>query len=243
MFWKEVKGLGGLSVSSKIGITLFLIIAGIGYIFGFLNIYITYGPVDQEPGLSVKDIQITFYGSRESTALEVSIDGSMRQYFQSDQDYDQVKAWLQDGGKEEAFAPVKAIFDTSCSTCHSAEAKVAGVVTVDYPDVAGLLKQDTGKSPGRLVSLSHTHIFATVTIIFLLVFIFSFTKFSEVIKTIVITFSFLSLVLDVGFWWLAKLSPALGVFVILGGASLGVTFFLLIVLPAYELWLKKPKAA
>lgn len=243
MFWKEVKGLSGLSLSSKIGITLFLITAGIGYLFGFLNIYLTYSPVDQEPGLSIKDIQITFYGARESTALGVAIDGSMRQYFQTDQDYNLTKEWIQNGGKQEDFALVKEVFDVSCSTCHSAEAQVADVVTVSYEDVAGFLKQDTGKSPGRLVSLSHTHILATVTVIFLLVLIFSFTTFSEVIKTIVIAYSFLSLIVDVGFWWLAKLSPAFAVFVILGGASLAVAFLVLIALSAYEVWLKKPESA
>ena len=76
MFWKEKRKLNELETSAKIGVTAFLILAGIGYIFGFVTILLTYSPKDQEPGLSVEDIRIAYYGKRETTALESSIDGS-----------------------------------------------------------------------------------------------------------------------------------------------------------------------
>ena len=239
MFWKDTKGLMDLKPSSKIGLTAFLIIAGIGYLLGFMNIYLTYNLLDQSPGLSIKDIQIAFLGARESTQLEKSIDASMRSYLKTDNDHTAVKNWIQAGGKEEDFTPVKEIFDASCNSCHSAEAKVAGVVLVGFEDVKQTLAQDTGKSFPRLVSISHTHVLPTAAVIFLLVLIFSFTKYSEIVKVIVIGFSFFALVLDVGSWWLAKLAPWLSVLVILGGASLGLSFFLLVVLPLYEIWIKK----
>ena len=228
-----------LTLSSKIGITAFLIIAGIGYIFGFMNIYLTYNSIDQSPGLSVKDIQIAFWGARDTTQMERSLDGSMRPYLKTDNDYNTVKGWIKAGGKEEDFTPVKEIFDTSCNSCHSAEAKVAGIATVTYEDVKQTMVQDTGKSIPRLVSISHSHILATLVVIFLLALIFSHTSFSEIVKIIVIGFSFFALVIDIGSWWLAKLSPAFAVLVIIGGASLGLSFGLLVVLPLYEIWLKK----
>jgi hypothetical protein len=81
IFWKEPTGLKNMPPSSKVGISILLVVAGIGYLFGFLNIYLTYSPADQRPGLLIRDIRIAFYGAREATKLEKAIDGAMRQYF------------------------------------------------------------------------------------------------------------------------------------------------------------------
>lgn len=239
MFWKESKGLQSIPLSSKVGISILLVVAGIGYLLGFANIYLTYAPTDQQPGMSVQDIRIAFYGARGVTRLEKSIDGSMGQYFSDEAGYQTTKQWLAAGAPESEFPAIRAIFDTDCNTCHSAEAAVADVVTVEYSDLRRYLVQDRGKPVPRLVSISHTHVLGTLPVIFLLVFIFSFTLYPEWIKTVVIGFSSLAIVLDVGTWWLAKLSGALAPLVILGGVSLAVSFAALILLSLYELWLKK----
>ena len=239
MFWRETKGLAGIPLVSKLTITALLAVAGVGYLLGFLNIYLSYSPVDQKPGMSLQDISMSFYGTRGGTKLEKSIDGSMKQYFSSDADYLAVKGWLAAGAAEGGFEQVKPIFDSSCSTCHSKDAAVAGAVTETYADLAPLLKQDTGKSVSRLVSLSHTHVLATLPVIFLLVFIFSFTRYPAVLKGVVMVFSSLAILFDVGSWWLAKLSPAAAVLVILGGVSLAVSFLALIALSFIELWFGK----
>jgi hypothetical protein len=239
MFWRETKGLAGIPLVSKLAITVLLAVAGVGYLLGFLNIYLSYSPVDQKPGMSLEDISLSFYGARGVTKLGKAIDGSMRQYFAGDADYRAVKDWLGSGAKEGDFQAVKPVLDSSCSSCHSAEAAVADVVTVDYADLTPLLKQDTGKSVSRLVSLSHTHVLATLPVIFLLVFIFSFARYPETVKGVVMVFSSLAILLDVGSWWLAKLSPALAILVILGGVSLALSFLALIALSAVDLWFGK----
>ena len=242
MFFKDPPRLGELSLSARIAVTAFLVLSGIGYLFGFLNIYVTYNAVDQQPGLSPADIALTFYGKRDATKLEKSIDGSMRTYLAADADYQSIKAWLADGATEAGFERVKPIFDTSCSTCHSQAAQVANVVTETYADVSQYLAQDTGKSVGRLIALSHTHILATLPVLFILAMVFSLTAFPEWLKAAVIGFSFFAVALDIGSWWLAKLSPAVAPLVILGGASLGLSFGALVVLPLYEMWLKRAPA-
>jgi hypothetical protein len=236
MFWRESKGLAGIPLASKLALTVMLAVAGVGYLLGFLNIYLTYSPVDQKPGMSLTDISMSFYGSRGTSKLEKSIDGSMRQYLTSDADYQAVKGWLADGATEADFAQIKPIFDDSCGTCHSAEAAVAGVVTADFADLSPLLQQDTGKSIPRLVGISHTHVLATLPVIFLLAFIFSFARYSQRLKGLVMVFAGLAILLDVGSWWLAKLSPALAVLVLLGGVSLALSFLALIALSAVDMW-------
>jgi hypothetical protein len=239
MFWRETKGLASVPLVSKLAITVLLVTAGIGYLLGFANIYLTYSPVDQKPGLSLQDISLSFYGSRGGTKLEKAIDGAMKQYFASESDYQAVKGWLAGGAKEGDFAQVKPIFDASCNTCHSAEAAVGGAVLVSYADVFKFLSQDSGKSIPRLVSISHTHVLATLAVMFILVFIFSFSRYPEVLKGIVMVFSSLAIVIDIGSWWLAKLSPALAVLVLLGGLCLAVSFLALIVLSLIDLWFGK----
>jgi hypothetical protein len=239
MFWKDPKGLKSIPMYSKIGISILLIVAGIGYLLGFANIVVTYGPIDEKPGISVADIRIAFYGARQKTKLEKAIDGSMKQYFVDEAGYQATKEWIASGGKEGDFPRIKEILDVSCNTCHSAEAQVAGVVTVEYADVAQYLKQDTGKSVSRLISLSHTHVHGTLPVMFVLIFIFSFTLYKDWIKTLVIAFSAAAILADVGAWWLAKLAGFLAPVVILGGLTLALANAALILLSLYELWIKK----
>jgi hypothetical protein len=206
---------------------------------GFANIIVAYAPIDEQPGLSIQDIRISFYGAREKTKLEKSIDGTMKEYFMDEAGYQATKEWIGTGGPEDGFPRIKEIFDVSCSTCHSADAQVAGVVTEEYKDVADYLKQDTGKSVSRLISLSHTHVHGTLPVMFALIFIFSFTLYKDWIKTVVIAFSAVAILADVAAWWLAKLSGALAPVVILGGLTLALANAALILLPLYELWIKK----
>ena len=237
MFWREKRSLSAAPLSSKIALTVVLGIAGIGYLLGFATIYLTYSATDQKPGLSIEDVRIAFYGARDKTALEASIDGTMREYFSSDADYQATKQWLADGATEAGFQRIKPIFDVSCSTCHSADAQVAGAVTEEYEDLKPYLAQDTGKSVGRLVSLSHTHVLGTLPVIFVLILIFSFTRYAEWVKGLVMVYSLLSILADIGAWWLAKLFAWAAPLVILGGISLAFAFLVLIALAFVDMWI------
>ena len=239
MFGKEIKGLKNLAMSSRIAITAFLLLMGLAYIFGFLNIYFAYSPVDQKAGLSMQDIRLSFYGSRKTTVLEKAVDGSMKEHFASDKDYNTVKDWIAGGAKEKDFKPVKKIFDEACLMCHSKDAQAGGVVLVTYSDSKSYMKQDTGKSISRLISLSHAHLFGIGSTVFLLVFIFSFTLYSEKLKIIIYSLSFFAIAADIGSWWLAKLSGSLSFLVIMAGSLVALAFALLTLLPLYDMWIGK----
>jgi hypothetical protein len=240
MFWNDTKPLRTLETGPKVALSLFLILAGIGYLLGFFNILLHYQMVDGEPGLSLTDVQKTYYGSRDKTKMEKAIDASMRGYLATENDYNTTKEWLADGATENGWdSDVKAIFDQSCNSCHSSGAQVAGVTTETYADVSNYLAQDTGKSIERLVHVSHSHVLATAPLIFILVLILFMTSFPMKFKSAVAIFSFCAVFLDIGSWWLAKLHPAFAVLVMIGGMTLGLSFGLLAVAPLYEMWLKK----
>jgi len=240
MFWKKVEGLFSLPASSKVALTLFLCIAGLGYILGFTNIYLSYSHVDGKPGLSVADIRLTFFGSGGGgTKLEKAIDGAMRGNFATDADYNSVKTWLKAGARESDFGAVKTVFDGSCVGCHSTDARTGGVSLQTYPEVSEVLRTDSGMSISRLVSLSHLHVMGILSLVFLLCLVFSFTSFAEPLKIAVMAFSLGSIVADIGSWWLAKFVASLAPLVILGGACVAIAFLALILLPLYDLWLRK----
>ncbi|MDA3941509.1 MAG: hypothetical protein PF693_19755 [Spirochaetia bacterium] len=141
-----------------------------GYLLGFTNIYMTYSLVDEKPGLSLEDIRLTYYGTRNKTTLEKAIDGSMKQYFANDADYKDVKDWVVDGASESGWnSDIKPIFDTTCSICHSVSTKLGGAVTEEYSDVENYLGQNSGKSWSRIVGVSHTHVLGITPFIFILV--------------------------------------------------------------------------
>ena len=240
MFWKETIQLRTMPVVTKIILTLFLILTGLGYLLGFTNIYLTYSNVDDKPGLGIKDITMTYYGVRNKTTLEKAISGSMKQYFADDTEYQDVKAWILDGASESTWdSDIQAIFETSCITCHSRDAAVGGVVAENYSDVEVFLSKNTGKSWSRIVSVSHTHVLAITPYIFLLVILLSMTSYPALLKNIVSIFAFSAVFMDVGSWFLAKMSPFFSIFVLIGGMSLGLSFGLLVLLPLYDLWIKK----
>ncbi len=240
MFWKETIRLRTMPVVTKIIISLFLVLTGFGYLLGFTNIYMTYNMVDEKPGLSIKDISLTYYGARDKTTLEKAIDGSMRQYFTDKNEQKIVKEWILDGASENAWdSEIEPIIDASCSTCHSEATALGGVVTAEYSDIENYLGKNTGKSWSRIVGVSHTHVLAITPLVFLLVLLLSFTSFPVLLKNIVSIFAFSAVFMDVGFWFLAKLSPFFSIFVLMGGMSLGLSFGLLVLLPLYDLWIKK----
>lgn len=239
MFWKDAPRLRSLSLASKVALTGFLVLAGISYIFGFLNILVTYQMTDGERGFSVKDVELVYYGSPR-TALEASIDGSMRQYFSTDNNYNVVKDWIQLGMDPNTFGAVQRVFDNDCVSCHNRESYAAAdIVLENYADAEPLLQQDSGKSISRLISLTHTHLPSTLVLLFLMMFVLSFSSFPDWLKLLGYAVSIAAIVVDIGSWWLAKLTPGFAVLVIIGGAMLGTSFAALTVLNLWDLWLGK----
>ena len=191
-------------------------------------------------GLSIKDLELAFYGSAR-TALEGAIDGSMRVQFDSDANYSDVKEWVEAGGDEGSFEPIQETFATDCVECHGSETFAAGNLELDsYEGVEPLLEADTGKSISRLIALSHAHLLSVSVVVFLLVFIFSFSSYPEWLKMVTYLVAFFAVFLDVGSWWPAKLAPFFSIFIIIGGAALlGTAFGTLSLLGLWDLWFGK----
>ncbi|HUX39721.1 MAG TPA: hypothetical protein VMV83_01030 [Rectinemataceae bacterium] len=237
MLWQPTKGLDQLAIPFKFALTTFLLICGIGYLLGVVNIWFSYSPVDGKPGLSVDDIRLAFHGDPSASKLEKAISGNMNQYLTSPDNGTKLLDWIKAGHKEDGYAGVQQIFVSDCDTCHSKDVATAGIVTDDYKSLEPLLQSDQGVAWPRLITLSHIHINGLLPLMFCLAIIFSFTRFGDKLKGAIIVFSFASFTIDVAIWYFAKLFAEAAAFVILGGILLGAAYALMIFLPLWELWI------
>ena len=94
---------------------------------------------------------------------------------------------------------------------------------------------DRGMSYLSLARSSHAHLFGMGVLYALAGLAFLLTETSPRTKAVVVALPFLAMFVDIGSWWLTKLSPAFAVGVIAGGALLGVAFAILILRPLWEL--------
>ena len=70
--------LGHLSLTNRVLFSGFLIVIGIGLLMSGLQILLTHGMADGEPGLLKKDIVYSFYGNRSGSKLETALNGKMK---------------------------------------------------------------------------------------------------------------------------------------------------------------------
>lgn len=236
-------GLHQFSLPLKLLVTIFLIVLGIGYFISLANLYLTYSLTDGEPGLTVNDLRRAFYGDRNNTRMAAKIDGgSMEQYLPVPGEKQIILSWIQDGAHEEAFGEkVQPILMRNCVRCHSPSGISSFRPLMTYEQVLTVTKVDRGEPVMLWARVAHTHILSIGIIFFCLGIIFSFTSLRESVKSITVTVPFAALLLDFASRYLAKYLPSLVYLMMLTGALLGLSLAVMILVPLYELWMKRTK--
>ncbi|MCI0418236.1 MAG: hypothetical protein L0387_41440 [Acidobacteria bacterium] len=233
--------LSRLPVAVKIALSLSIIMLGIGYLIALLNLYLTYSMTDGERGLTPNDLRRAFYGNRDNTRLAAKIHGgSMEQFLTIPGEKEKVLSWIQDGAEEPKFqAAVKPILDENCIRCHS-EAGVASFRPLtSYTEVMTVTEIDRGEPVGLWARVAHTHIQSIGLIFLVLGLAVAFTSISELLKQILVTLPFVALISDFGARALTKYFPSLVYVVMAMGALMGLSFAVMVLLPLYEMWLRK----
>ena len=236
------KKLGEMDFPLKVLFTSFILVVSLGYVAALTNIYVSHMNADGKPGLSMKDIVITYYGDRESTLLESKSLGTMRSYYNTDADLDAVIGWIDSGSDRIEYEKVVApIFKKSCTECHSARGLESSSPLTTYEEVMKYVKISKGVEIVRLSTLSHTHLISHSMMFFILSVIFLFTSLKDRNKIAIIVLAYIGILGDVASWWLAKLSVIFAYTSIIAGAILGITFLFFFFVPLYEMWLSKNK--
>jgi len=230
--------LRSLSVVLRALFSSFLIMIGIGYLTALSLLYF----VDIEPhkalGQSVVEgISQIYHGAPRGTRLEAALLGPMSDRLSLD-DRTKIFQWLDRGGRAEDYASVAAIVTANCVGCHSPKSGMPIPPLTSYEEVAKIVQQDPGPSVSQLARVSHIHLFG-ISIIFLITgAIFSLSSTPIWLRIALVVLPYVTIVMDIGSWWATKyFSPVFAYVVIGGGALMGASLALQILISLWEMWI------
>ncbi len=230
------------SVSEKMLDTIFLITIGVGYLFALAHTFYSHSGRDGEPGLSVEDIKIAYYGKSQVTRLGAALDGGMADNLEYPLQKQIIFDWIEKGADEDQFhAKIAPILNDNCIACHSVEADMGLPPLTSYNEVMKLTHVDTGMSIKSLVRVSHIHMFGIAFILFFVGRIFVLCEISVVFKRTMVIIPFLAILLDILSWYLTKLIPGFAIMVILSGGLMGISLCAQILISMYQMWFYTPK--
>lgn len=220
----------------KVLFSMILLVMGIGYVFAMIQIFEVHAGADGRGGLSVRDLQIAYAGTSDATRLETALLGSMSG-MAPPEDIKRIIAWVRAGAEESEFvAEILPIMQANCHACHNASnGNLPSLQT--YADVAQLTGGNHGVSIGTLVRVSHIHLFGLTFIFAIIGFIFSHAYVRQPqLKSVLIALPFLAIILDIGSWWLTKVSVVFAYTVLAGGFVMGVSFAMQWLISMYQMW-------
>ena len=106
-----------LSLPLKVLATCFLLTTGIGYLFALAYLYLIELEPHAKDGLSVIEaVVVKYYGKREASRLEASLEGAMGEYI-SQPEKERITRWINEGAGEAEFADVQPILSQACGSC------------------------------------------------------------------------------------------------------------------------------
>jgi len=232
-----------LPLHLKVLFSMVLLIMGIGYIFGMIQIYEVHAGIDGKPEISVRDIQIAYAGNPDGSRLETALRGPMST-MATQSEIKQIIAWARTGADEGEFSrEILPIIRAKCLTCHTG-ADSGLPLLGSHADILPLVETDRGASFGTLVRVSHIHLFGLTLVFAIMGFIFSHAYVRHrYLKSILIALPFLAILVDIGSWWLTKVSLTFAYTVIIAGGVMGISFLLQWLISAYQIWfLRAPPA-
>jgi len=225
----------------KVLFTGYLCTVAIGYLFALIQILFTHGMADGKFGLSVDDIVYSYYGNRSGTALEVKLNGSMKENA-SEQERFAIMKWVRGGADVDDYkdSGVQKIIEQRCVMCHNKDAGSLPDFT-KFEVLKSYTTQDEGATFASLTRVSHIHLFGISFIFMFVGLIFSFAETTSTqYKCIAIGMPYAFLITDILSWWLTKIHPMFAWLVIFAGMGMGISFAFMLVTSILEMWLFKP---
>jgi len=235
--------LHNLSADSKVLYTMTLLVLGVGYLFAMLQVYEVHAGRDGKPGLSPTDLVIAYSGSHADTRLEAALKGPMKDRL-PDEERKVIFDWIHTpggavhhGGGEEAFNKlVKPIIEKRCLACHGGyNPHIPNFST--FAGVSAVVEKDTGMDIFSLIRITHIHLFGLTFIFFLTSSIFVRARVEPLwFKCTVIAVPFITILLDIGSWYLTKMYTGFAWVVMIGGILMGITFAIQWFVSMYQMW-------
>lgn len=232
------------SVSEKILDTMFLATIGLGYLFALAHTYFSHEGRDGQPGLSVEDVKIAYYGEHQQTRLGAALNGSMAGNLETPEQKQIIFDWIESGADAEGFGSrIAPIMEENCSGCHSVESGMGLAPLTSYDEVKALTRTDTGASIQSLVRVSHIHLFGIAFILFFVGRIFILCEIPVLFKRMIVAIPFVAILLDILSWYATKAVPGFAYVVVMAGGLMGISLAIQILFSLYQMWFYKPRTA
>ena len=226
-----------ISVSEKMLYSLFLMTIGIGYLFGLTHLYYTHQMRDGQPGMSIQDVMIAYYGSQDKTRLGSAINGGpMEANLKSVDDKEKILAWLSTGKSKEDFQQdIAPILNRDCAGCHNGETNPSLPNLTTYEGVMEVASSKAAPLP-TLVKISHIHLFGIAFILLFVGRIFIYCDMSVSLKRIIVVIPFVSMLIDTMSWFITRTTPSFAYVVVASGAMMGLSMGAQIIISLYQMW-------
>lgn len=226
-----------ISTSERILDTLFLLTIGLGYLFALTHLYFYHSSRDGQPGLSIDDVMIAYYGSHDHSRLGAAINGPMGPNLSNRADKQVILKWLQNNKPEATYEQVIApILNRDCIKCHNPQVNASLPDLTNYQSVLEVADAK-GASISALVKVSHIHLFGIAFILFLIGKIFILTEINPILKRTIVAIPFIAMVIDILSWFVTTLIPWFAYVVVIAGGLLGLSMALQILITLYQMWI------
>jgi hypothetical protein len=228
-----------LPMSQRLVYTMALLTLGVGYCFAMIQVYVTHTGLDGGKGLTVEDLRIAYSGRHGSTVLETALMGPMQGMLPGDERRT-ILSWAATDGSQKTWAEkVEPIMKARCDMCHNGSDPHRPNLTT-WDGVSKVVMKDTGMSLATLVRVSHIHLFGLTFIFFIVSSIYVHAYVRPLwVKCVIIILPFLTILMDIGSWYLTKFLPGLAWMVIISGALMGTSFLIQWITSMYQMWLYK----
>lgn len=234
--------LAQLPTSTRVVLTMFLALVGIGYLVALSHLYFTYNAVDGKPGVGPEDLKLSLYGKREATLIESKlVGGTMEQFCPDTNERGKIIEWARGGATEAGYATIKPILAQRCEGCHSSNGSAKFRPLTNFTEVAGVAQADRGESMPAWARTAHVHL-QSLSVVFVLVGLaFSFCGLPQALKAFVGAVPFVALFTDFGARAMAQHNPEAVYGVMASGAVMGLALVFMVFATLYELWIWKPR--
>lgn len=214
--------LGRMPLALRLAATCLIVILGGGYAAAVAHMYHHYENKDENPGLTLDDIEGSFHGMHQEAVLIGALKGTMREHV-SGEEYALLIEWLEGDNIKVAYdaeiydedgelkeTPADIIYD-NCLRCHGRDAKAGDgineTVPLEYLDEVEQFAFSKDFDPVPLEILyatTHTHALGMSVITVVSSLLLLGTGWPRRMRHVTVFLTFAALLVDLGSWWLAR---------------------------------------
>ena len=232
-----------LPIAFRVLFSSLLVLIGIGYLTALSLLFL----VDIEPHLNigqsvVEDISEQYHGLPSDTRLGRLSRGQWPPWRPARTAVVSLnESTMERQGKD--TRPSLQFSQTTASIRHNPQNNTSIPPLTSYDDIKKLLKTDTGQNIVALARVSHIHLFGISLIFAFTGAIIALSETPVWLRVTLVGFPYLTIIMDIGSWWLTKyLDPVFAYVVLIGGAGMGLALAAQIFISLWEMWIDVFKA-